>query len=177
MKDKHIFEQSAGERAFLLCNGREIDSIKGLHKELVGMDDDVFNHHVNPDRNDFSMWINNVFNRAELADRISKLRNKEEIRKAMGEWISSVIHEKYKTRRNEKGYSSKLNKAKKVIFAREKKPKKEELSTDEGYEPVKFERKDLEGLERPKYVLSGIIDFIIGFIVGALAMVLFVNMV
>jgi len=64
---------------FVLKDGKRLKSIQELVEELRGMSDDVFYYHVNDFKNDFENWIRFVFLNNELADKISKLKTKNDI--------------------------------------------------------------------------------------------------
>ena len=61
---------------FLLKNGRSLDGLHRLKAELPKMHDDIFNHHVNEERNDFANWVQNSIQEIELAGRMRKAKNK-----------------------------------------------------------------------------------------------------
>jgi len=65
------------ERRFKLSDGREIGDLLGLHQSFNDMEDQVFNHHVNEYKNDFSTWVNDVLKDQKLAEDISKTKNKK----------------------------------------------------------------------------------------------------
>ena len=76
-------------KRFELCNGEQIKTVYDLVKVLKDMDDDVFNHHVTDDRNDFYNWVNEVFFRDDkLAKLIKKSKTSEEMRENI---ISRII--------------------------------------------------------------------------------------
>jgi len=58
--------------AFHLCNGKLISSVKELYDEIHHMSEDVFSHHVNSERNDFSNWVKDVFGDKKLSQDIAK---------------------------------------------------------------------------------------------------------
>ncbi|MEM4259768.1 MAG: DUF5752 family protein [Candidatus Woesearchaeota archaeon] len=72
---------------FILRDGKKIKNIKELAEEMGKMEDAVFFHHVNDERNDFSNWIRDVFDETELAEQIRHLKNKQEIQKKIYEYI------------------------------------------------------------------------------------------
>ena len=161
MSDKHIFEKSAGEKAFWLSNGQKIDSIKDLYRILDNINDEVFAYHVNSERNDFSTWIKGVFHEKDLAEKISKIQTKKKIKSAIGGWIYESVHKKVK-----------LN------HRPEKKPiQKEEIKETKKNIVKETIQDDLEGPHNSRKFFTGIIDFVLGFIVGILSMLIFINMV
>lgn len=58
------------DNEFYLKGGKAIKSLKSLAKELKGMSGDVYDHHVNPVKNDFSNWIKNSLKDENLAGKI-----------------------------------------------------------------------------------------------------------
>ncbi|MDD5087074.1 MAG: hypothetical protein PHV16_04965, partial [Candidatus Nanoarchaeia archaeon] len=58
---KSILKNAPEENCFILCNGQQVKNVKELADALEVLDDDVFNHHVTFDRNDFANWIKDVF--------------------------------------------------------------------------------------------------------------------
>ena len=60
----------AHNKAFYLQNGKTFSSLKGLAKELKGMGDHVYHHHVNPIKNDFSNWVKHSLANDKLASKI-----------------------------------------------------------------------------------------------------------
>lgn len=66
-------------KEFILHDGSRMYSIKELSLRLESMDQHVFNHHVNPERNDFANWIRDVFKDKGLASRVRECMSKEEM--------------------------------------------------------------------------------------------------
>ena len=85
------------ENYFFLKDGTRIKSLFGLSKELNKMPDDVFQHHVNENRNDFSSWIRYVLKDDKLAERLLSTTSREHIKNFIGE----------RTNRGYKRYGSK----------------------------------------------------------------------
>lgn len=156
MPNKYVFEKGAGENAFWLSDGRKIDTIKQLYNMVDKIDDAVFGHHVNHSRNDFSAWIKAVFHEEELAEKISKLSDKKKIKSVMGDWIYGIVHDKH----NQK-----------------KEVSKDVIKTEKKESIFKNLIKENEGFCGKEKLLSGIIDFILGFMIGAVSMLIFLNMV
>lgn len=67
------FEKKVSEdKVFYLANGQTISSLKELYTSVQQMPADVFFHHVNSDRNDFSNWVRDVMEEKALAAKIAK---------------------------------------------------------------------------------------------------------
>lgn len=64
---------------FYLVSGDQIRDVRELVNLLDTLADEVFNYHVNDERNDFASWIEAVFQDKNLAERIRSLRNKQEM--------------------------------------------------------------------------------------------------
>lgn len=66
------------EKNFVLKSGEMISSIKDLAIIIDCMDNNVFKHHVNEERNDFSTWINDVFQEKSLAESLLGIYDRKE---------------------------------------------------------------------------------------------------
>jgi hypothetical protein len=73
---------------FWTKEGRGIDSIPSLAAELENMPDWVFQAHVNPEKNDFANWINDVFGEGWLAAKVRSAKTKSQMKMAL-KFISS----------------------------------------------------------------------------------------
>lgn len=79
------------EHAFILENGKTINSIPELKSMIHELDDNTFNHHVNSVRNDFSNWIRDIHNDTELADAIGKVSTKKDVANVINKHISNLM--------------------------------------------------------------------------------------
>jgi hypothetical protein len=75
---KKVLGKAPEEYAFVLADGRKLQSLHELGSALRDMSDDVFRHHVNEWRNDFSSWVKEVFDEPELADELKSINSKLE---------------------------------------------------------------------------------------------------
>jgi mannitol/fructose-specific phosphotransferase system IIA component (Ntr-type) len=64
---------------FYLDNGVVIKSLHQLSDALKAMDDELFEKHVNEEKNDFSDWLKETLKNEELAEKLSKARTKKEM--------------------------------------------------------------------------------------------------
>lgn len=71
-----IFADAPGEHYFGLCDGQQIKNIRMLADCLESVDDGVFYHHVNSERNDFATWINDIFGEEALAAELQNVKDK-----------------------------------------------------------------------------------------------------
>lgn len=69
---KRFIEAPEGKR-FVLKDGRILKDIKELADALEHMSDDVFSHHVNESKNDFSNWAKDILLEKELAEDLQKI--------------------------------------------------------------------------------------------------------
>lgn len=67
-------EAESTEKYFYLHNGIPLKSIPELIDQLVKMNQELFDYHVNKDHNDFANWVRDVFGNRELARRINLTR-------------------------------------------------------------------------------------------------------
>jgi len=71
------------EYHFVLRDGRKLRNLFELVDELESMHEDVFRHHVNESRNDFSNWIRDVFESPDLAKELHRMENRLEMQRAL----------------------------------------------------------------------------------------------
>lgn len=69
----------ASHHYFHLRNGQSLKSLGELYPAISKMNDDEFRHHVNPAKNDFANWTYHILEKKELANRLFRTTNKEEI--------------------------------------------------------------------------------------------------
>lgn len=81
-RNKYLVECDK-DKEFVLSNGVKLKSIKQLIDYSDFMDDSTFRHHVNDSRNDFSTWIKDVFKDTKLANKLLKVKSKEELKKIL----------------------------------------------------------------------------------------------
>jgi len=67
------------EKYFVLANGQPVKNVAELAAILDQLEDHVFHHHVNPDRNDFHSWVKDVFEDVELARKITGVNDKKHL--------------------------------------------------------------------------------------------------
>lgn len=65
------------EHYFVVVDGSALKSLKELAEALDSMSDDVFYYHVTKEKNDFANWVRDVFNEAELAEKLFNAKTKE----------------------------------------------------------------------------------------------------
>ncbi|MBU4284005.1 MAG: segregation/condensation protein A [Nanoarchaeota archaeon] len=75
------------EQYFVFNSGIRAKNLKELAEQLDKIDKKTFKHHVNNKKNDFSNWINHVFNEKKLADELREVRTIEETKNKILEYI------------------------------------------------------------------------------------------
>ncbi|MBI4150562.1 FAD-dependent oxidoreductase, partial [Candidatus Woesearchaeota archaeon] len=83
------------KRCFYLRDGKSLNSIAQLASALETMPDDVFNHHVNADKNDFAAWIGGVFSEPLFAKALKKVKTKLQTLELVQRYIEKghFVHE------------------------------------------------------------------------------------
>jgi len=85
-KFRMLGKKTTYDKAFRLQNGVLLYSVEDLLYELSKMDESVFRHHVNEERNDFSTWVEHVFSYHEIADHIKNAKSPGEMIKIIREF-------------------------------------------------------------------------------------------
>ena len=75
---KKILGEAPEEHHFVVADGKRLKNIIELADALETMSEEIFRHHANEFRNDFSTWVKDVFYDHSLAEDISRARNKLE---------------------------------------------------------------------------------------------------
>lgn len=74
-----LAQEPSQEKYFILANGRPVKHVAELASILHEIEDRVFSHHVNPERNDFASWVKDVFKDVELAKKMLGVDNKHHL--------------------------------------------------------------------------------------------------
>jgi len=86
-----VFLEDVPERyAFYLKDGRKLLNLEQLSKALANMENDVFYHHVTPEKNDFHNWIRDIILDLELAEKILNAKNPAYAKKIIDERIKFI---------------------------------------------------------------------------------------
>ena len=75
---KKILGEAPEEHHFVVADGRKVKNIMELADALETMSEEIFRHHANEFKNDFSAWVKDVFYEHSLAEDISRAKNKLE---------------------------------------------------------------------------------------------------
>ncbi len=76
------------ELYFKLRGGGMIRNIPGLHKALLNMNDEIFTHHCNTHKNDFSTWVKEVFKEPALAKNLEQKHTKLGMALELARWLT-----------------------------------------------------------------------------------------
>ncbi len=80
----------APEQCFWVNNGPILKNIEELANTLPGISDDIFQHHVNSEKNDFSNWIRDVVGDQKLANDLLSSKNKGSALKKVRNRVNSL---------------------------------------------------------------------------------------
>lgn len=75
---KKIMGEAPIEHHFVVADGRKLKNILELADALETMSEEIFRHHANDFKNDFSTWVKDVFYDHSLADDISRAKTRFE---------------------------------------------------------------------------------------------------
>lgn len=85
-KTKTLIE-SPPDKQFILRTGQRLKNLKELYTFLKNVDEAIFNHHVNRNKNDFANWIRDVLKEKELSTQLKKIKNKQETLKVIEKYL------------------------------------------------------------------------------------------
>jgi len=90
MQEK-IRKNAPATQYFILCNGQRVKNVKELADTMEYIEEEVFNHHANPEKNDFVNWVKDVFKEVKLAEKIAKAKNKEHVQLIIYKHIANKL--------------------------------------------------------------------------------------
>ena len=79
------------DKVFWLSDGQTLQNLADLDRVLKGMKKEVFQHHVNKDKNDFKNWVNDIIGDTDLAGKLDKAKSKAEVAKAVKARINELV--------------------------------------------------------------------------------------
>jgi len=83
---------------FMLNNGLEIKNLNELSETLKAMSNEVFEHHANGQRHDFSNWVGDAVGDSVLKNRISKIFDKNQLSNMVSQRINEINQNKLETK-------------------------------------------------------------------------------
>ena len=75
---KKVLGEAPVEHHFIVADGKKLKNIIELADALETMSEEIFRHHANEIKNDFSAWVKDVFYDHSLAEDISRAKNRLE---------------------------------------------------------------------------------------------------
>lgn len=97
---KQLFGEAPEHQYFILKDGSHLRSVQELAEALEHMNEDIFKHHVDDERNDFANWVEDVFNNKDLGQELREAHNQIEARiKLLQKLVNDVISEAKKKSR------------------------------------------------------------------------------
>ena len=75
---KKVLREAPVEHHFVVADGRKLKNVIELADALETMSEEIFRHHANEAKNDFSNWVKDVFYDHSLAEDISRAKNRLE---------------------------------------------------------------------------------------------------
>lgn len=80
------------QECFWTRDGSILRDLRDLHVVVSSMDDEIFFHHVNKEKNDFADWVEYVLQDKECAEALRKAKKKETAHKAVGRHLRNYTH-------------------------------------------------------------------------------------
>ena len=80
-------DEIKSENYFWLEDGRSIKNLEDLKFALENIDDELFQKHVNNEKNDFANWIEHALQLPELANNMRKTKSKEIMLLKIKDWL------------------------------------------------------------------------------------------
>lgn len=77
------------EQSFWVNDGQILNSLLALHEALQAMNDDVFYHHANQDKNDFADWVEFVLCDGSCATDLRKVEDKAKASTVVGKHLKT----------------------------------------------------------------------------------------
>lgn len=80
---------TSNEQSFWVNDGQILNSLLALHEALLGMNDEVFYHHANQDKNDFADWVEFVLCDGSCAIDLRKVEDKAKASTVVGKHLKT----------------------------------------------------------------------------------------
>jgi hypothetical protein len=90
-EEASIKRDAPGATYFVLCNGKPVKNIKELADLMEELEDQVFNYHVTPEKNDFATWIKDIFKDIELAEKLAGAKDKKHMQLVLYKHITHKL--------------------------------------------------------------------------------------
>lgn len=80
-KNFHALVCAIDGECFWSRDGQILQNLADLHLAFGSMDDEIFLHHVNPEKNDFADWVEYVLQDQACAEALRKAKKRERAQK------------------------------------------------------------------------------------------------
>ena len=87
---KLILSDVVTKHEFNIHMGTSIKNLQELAEALEIMDDDVFNHHVTKEKNDFSNWVKDIIEDVNLSNDLLKAKTRKKSFEAISKRIENL---------------------------------------------------------------------------------------
>ena len=74
---KKLFTTPHEQHHFHVADGTRLENLMQLMEYLEKMNDETYKFHANESKNDFSIWVKDVFENVELAENLKTANTKE----------------------------------------------------------------------------------------------------
>ena len=74
---KKLMTTANEQHHFHVADGMKLENLMQLMEYLEKMSDETYKYHANESKNDFSSWVNDVFEEPELAENLKTSSTKE----------------------------------------------------------------------------------------------------
>ncbi|MBI4154298.1 hypothetical protein HY501_03100 [Candidatus Woesearchaeota archaeon] len=89
----NLLNDAPSDKYFWCKDGKVIRNLREAVKLISQMDQDIFSHHVNSQKNDFATWIADVFQDEKLAEKIREKKSKRRIAKTIEKRLDHIEKE------------------------------------------------------------------------------------
>ena len=90
--DKAWLKDVSGDKVFWCHDGRVVRNMAELANALKEMPNDVFEYHLNSEKNDFSTWVREVIGDTALSGQLSRVASQATALKKVEMRLSSIIN-------------------------------------------------------------------------------------
>ncbi len=94
MGSEILLNKVAQEHIFWFADGTSANSLKQLAERLKQSDERIFQHHVNETKNDFYVWVRDVFKHDALAADLLACEEKQKLVECVEHWVTVAEQEK-----------------------------------------------------------------------------------
>lgn len=89
--DKAWLGDVPGDKMFWCHDGRVVKNMAELAAALKEMPNDIFEYHLNGERNDFSTWVRDVIGDTTLAGQLARVAAQATARKKVEMRLSAIV--------------------------------------------------------------------------------------